>query len=187
MSSTEAKELSEMKAKMDEIQKFMYSMQEESKRKEQKKEEKRKRRKKCKIAREAVDENSDEQSGGRGGAGVASMVDLTDAGGKDSSLTPPPTRKVVVRDPNNSPPSSLVGGGLGVCSAARPDASSYEKSSRHFIHDPKRKAEWSINLPPGTQILVIGDSNLRPVQYVPRGWEVHVFFLEASWNMQNKC
>jgi len=64
----------------------------------------------------------------------------------------------------------------------KPHRSLLKKSRKSTISDPsrpfvhaERKENWSIEPAEDTTTIVIGDSNLRRVTSVPRGWEVHVF------------
>ena len=44
-----------------------------------------------------------------------------------------------------------------------------------IVHNKDKKDQWKINVAPKTDVLVIGDSNLRDAPHVPCDWKIHSF------------
>jgi transposase InsO family protein/predicted aspartyl protease len=48
-------------------------------------------------------------------------------------------------------------------------------AGRVVIHRSRREEKWAMAVAPSELVLVVGDSNLRPIAEVPENWVVHVF------------
>jgi len=103
---------------------------------------------------------------------LGEMVDLIGVG--ERQVISPPARVVVLKESSRMDQQSATMAIHGVSAASKADVAYVERITRLFVHDPQRKNEWHIDPNPDTKVMVIGDSNLRLVPFVPKGWEVHV-------------
>jgi len=64
-----------------------------------------------------------------------------------------------------NPPSTIA--------TVAPRPTSYENIPGLFIHMARGRSNWRLEVADTTEVLVIGDSNMKSALEVPKGWEIH--------------